>query len=98
MKVLSEESWIRQGWLGLPVATRSGLLMISATGVLAGMHTVIRYLSTGIHPFEIAFFRSFFGLIVLSPFVFRNGISMLKTEQPGLNLIRGTTSMGAMLA
>ena len=98
MKELSIGSWLRQSWQSLSAATRSGILMITATGVLAGMHTLIRYLSKEIHPFEIAFFRSFFGLIVLSPFVFVNGISMLKTGQPGLNLIRGTTSMGAMLA
>ena len=72
--------------------------MLAATGTLAGMHTVIRYLSESVHPFEIAFFRSFFGLLVLSPFIFKNGIKAFQTFQPRLNAIRGVTSLFAMLA
>ena len=77
---------------------RSGILMLAATGTLAGMHTVIRYLSESVHPFEIAFFRSFFGLLVLSPFIFKNGIQAFQTFQPRLNAVRGVTSLFAMLA
>ena len=85
-------------WVSLAPEIRTGILMFSATGTLAGMHTVIRYLSESIHPFEIAFFRSFFGMLVLSPFIFKNGKNAFRTEQPLLNLIRGVTSLFAMLS
>ena len=85
-------------WVSLAPEIRTGILMFSATGTLAGMHTVIRYLSESIHPFEIAFFRSFFGMLVLSPFIFKNGKNAFRTEQPLLNLIRGVTSIFAMLS
>ena len=85
-------------WGNLTPEVRSGILMLAATGTLAGMHTVIRYLSESVHPFEIAFFRSFFGLLVLSPFIFKNGIQVFQTFQPRLNAVRGVTSLFAMLA
>ena len=85
-------------WGNLTPEVRSGILMLAATGTLAGMHTVIRYLSESVHPFEIAFFRSFFGLLVLSPFIFKNGIQAFQTFQPRLNAVRGVTSLFAMLA
>ena len=85
-------------WVSLAPEIRTGILMFSATGTLAGMHTVIRYLSESIHPFEIAFFRSFFGMLVLSPFIFKNGKNAFRTEQPLLNLIRGVASIFAMLS
>ena len=85
-------------WVSLAPQIRTSILMFSATGTLAGMHTVIRYLSESIHPFEIAFFRSFFGMLVLSPFIFKNGKNAFRTEQPLLNLIRGVASIFAMLS
>ena len=77
---------------------RSGILMLAATGTLAGMHTVIRYLSESVHPFEIAFFRSFFGLLVLSPLIFKNSIQAFQTLQLRLNAVRRVTSLFAILA
>ena len=85
-------------WVSLAPEIRTGILMFSATGTLAGMHTVIRYLSESIHPFEISFFRSFFGMLVLSPFIYKNGKNAFRTEQPLLNLIRGVASFFAMLS
>ena len=77
---------------------RSGILMLMATGVLAGMHTIIRYLSAEMHPFQIAFFRSLFGLFFLCPLLMSQGLATLKTKQLKLNLVRGITSVSAMLA
>ena len=68
MKSAAALSRAGTAWGNLAPEVRSGILMLAATGTLAGMHTVIRYLSESVHPFEIAFFRSFFGLLVLSPF------------------------------
>ena len=85
-------------WVCFAPEIRTGILMFSATGTLAGIHTVIRYLSESINPFEIAFFRSFFVMLVLSPFIFKNGKNAFRTERPLLNLIGGVTSFFAMLS
>ena len=98
MKVPASMGPALRAWDLLAPETRSGFLMFGATGSLAAMHTVIRYLSENIHPFEIAFFRSFFGLLVLSPFIFKNGWNAFRTKQPLLNGIRGVTSLCAMLS
>ena len=49
--------------------------MMSAVA-FAGMHALIRYIAaTGLHAFEIAFFRVFFAFIALSPIFFRQDLS-----------------------
>lgn len=48
-------------------ALRAALLMTAATSVTAFQNTLIRLLSdSGIHPFEIAFFRSSFGFVAMA--------------------------------
>jgi len=72
--------------------------MILAAGCLTAMHTVVRYLSADIHPFELAFFRNLFGLLALSPLFFQHGIESFRTSQPKLQALRGITGICAMLA
>jgi drug/metabolite transporter (DMT)-like permease len=48
-------------------ALRGLALMFVSTFLFSAMHASIRYLSDTIHPFEIAFFRSLFSLVVVMP-------------------------------
>jgi drug/metabolite transporter (DMT)-like permease len=50
------------------------------------------------HPFEIAFFRSLFGMLLLAPWVLRLGATHLKTRRLALHAWRGVASVGALLA
>jgi drug/metabolite transporter (DMT)-like permease len=84
-------------WQAIPVTGRSGVLVILAAGALTAMHTIVRYLSADIHPFELAFFRSLFGFFTLSPLFFRHGVGLIRTAQPKLQFLRGITGIGAML-
>ncbi|MFP6771835.1 MAG: hypothetical protein VCE74_05800, partial [Alphaproteobacteria bacterium] len=62
------------GTLGrLAPGNRSVVLILFSTLCFTSMHTVIRYASTegNIHPFEVAFFRNMFGLLVVLPFALR---------------------------
>lgn len=78
---------------------RGIVLMVVATLSFSAMHTAIKYVSsTGLHPFEIAFFRNFFGLLALSPFFFRHGLAPLKTTRFGLHFGRVALNIGSMLA
>jgi drug/metabolite transporter (DMT)-like permease len=63
-----------------------------STAVFATMHALVRYVSGELHPFEIAFFRSLFGLLTLLPLVLRYGLGAWVSAQPRLQLLRGAIS------
>lgn len=73
------------------------MLMVASTAMLAAMHALVRFVSSDLHPFEIAFFRNCFGLLVILPILIRQGPNSLRTRQPKLQLLRGVIGLGAML-
>ena len=79
---------------GLTVAL---LLAISSTAVFATMHALVRHVSGSVHPFEIAFFRSLFGLVAVMPLLIRAGPSVLKSQHPKLLTVRALCSAASML-
>ena len=50
-----------------------------------------------VHPFEIVFFRNLFGLLLLAPLIFRQGLGTLRTTKLRLHLLRAACFLGAML-
>jgi len=85
----------------LPVHPKSVLLgcaaMLGSTVLFASMHACVRHLSADIHPFEIAFFRNFIGLIFLAPFIVRKGGALLHTRYFNWHLLRAAINLIAML-
>jgi len=81
-------------WLG---PLRGALWMVLAAFSFAVMTTLIRKLSNDIHPFELAFFRSLFGLLFMLPWFLRAGFGALKTERLGLHGFRALVGLVAML-
>ncbi|MGH8084839.1 MAG: DMT family transporter [Lysobacter sp.] len=82
--------------MALPTHTRAALLMLGSTGFFALMVIVIRLASETLHTFEVAFFRSFFGLIAALPLLLKHGPGLLRTQQLPRYLVRcvlGTLSM-----
>lgn len=73
------------------------LLLLGATVGFASMHAVIRIAASEQHPFEIAFFRNLFGLVVLLPFLMRHGFGALRTRRLPLHAARGAVHVSAML-
>ncbi|MFL2682726.1 MAG: DMT family transporter [Alphaproteobacteria bacterium] len=73
-------------------------LMIIATVLFSVMHASIKYMSSSLHPFEIAFFRNLFGLIVIAPWFIRYGLEPLKTKKIKLHLARSFFNVIAMLS
>lgn len=61
------------------------------------MHSVVRLAASELHPFEVAFFRNLFGLLVLLPFFFRHGLKVLATARLPEHLLRGVLQVLAML-
>jgi drug/metabolite transporter (DMT)-like permease len=76
---------------------RGVLLMLLAAFCSSAMNGVIRHLSDGIHPFEIAFFRNLFGVAVLLPMLARQGLARLRTRKLPLHALRGALNVVAML-
>ena len=61
------------------------------------MHCLIRFATEDHHPFEVAFFRTIFVLIIFLPLVARNGISSLKSNNIKLQTYRAIVGSVAML-
>ena len=61
------------------------------------MHCLIRFATEDHHPFEVAFFRTIFVLIIFLPLVARNGISSLKSNNIKLQTFRAIVGSVAML-
>jgi drug/metabolite transporter (DMT)-like permease len=79
-------------------ALRGVLLMFTSTFFFASMHASIRHVSATIHPFEIAFFRSLFALLVVLPWFVRLGLRPLRTRRFGLHAARAVFNVFAMLS
>jgi len=82
--------------MALPTQTRAALLMLGSTGFFALMVIVIRLASESLHTFEVAFFRSFFGLVAALPLLLKHGPGLLRTQQLpryGVRCVLGTLSM-----
>jgi drug/metabolite transporter (DMT)-like permease len=55
----------------IPASLRGIVLMLIATLFFTGMQVLVRHVAEELHPFEVAFFRNFFGLVVLAPIAAR---------------------------
>lgn len=86
-------------------AARSGsplraALLMATSAVMFGLMAIVMRLGTerGLHTFEMAFFRSAFGLLFALPLLHRRGLALLRTEHFRLYLLRGALGAGSMLA
>ena len=78
---------------------RGVLWMFLFTVCMGTMHVCIRQVSSGgMHPFEIAFFRNLFGLLVVVPWFVRLGLQPLRTSRLGMLTLRGALNVISMLA
>jgi len=73
-------------------------LMFVSTFFFAAMHAVIRHLTEHLHPFEVAFFRNFFGLIFVIPWFIRFGLQPLRTNHLRLHIYRSLVNVVAMFS
>ena len=72
-------------------------LMVTASGLLASMHGMVRLMSADLAPFEIAFFRNLFGFCVMIPFIAHHGSRLLHVPRFGLHALRGGLNGASML-
>jgi drug/metabolite transporter (DMT)-like permease len=72
----------------LPRVTGAALIMVVVGMQVSLMHAIIRITTTDLPPFEVAFFRCFFGLVVLLPVIARHGAGALSTARLPAHLVR----------
>lgn len=76
---------------------RAALLMAASAGLFGLMAIVIRFASHQQHPFEIAFFRCFFGAVFALPLLRVHGIELLRTRRLGFYVARCAAGIVSML-
>ena len=74
------------------------VLFMVLSGIFAtSMHCLIRFATEDHHPFEVAFFRTIFVLLIFLPFVVKNGFKSLKPNNIKLQSYRAIIVSVAML-
>ncbi|MGH7006695.1 MAG: hypothetical protein ACREIP_22335, partial [Alphaproteobacteria bacterium] len=72
--------------------------MLLACALFAIMTGLVRHVAdTGMHPWEIAFFRNFFSLVVMAPWILQAGMAGLRTARLPLYTLRAFVGMTSML-
>jgi len=72
--------------------------MALSTVAFVTMHAAVRDVSQDMHPFEVAFFRQFFGIVALAPWFIRYGLAPLRTKRLGMHGVRAFVNVIAMFA
>ena len=71
--------------------------MACAGFTIAILWAVLRYASETMHPLYIVFWRSLFGVLILAPWMMRQGVSVLKTDRLPLHFLRSMSGFIAMI-
>ena len=75
----------------------SGIQLMSQSAICFSiMALCVKYASTSLSPFQIVFFRSFFGLLIVLPFIWRKQVSLWGEERLKLTA-RGVCGFGALI-
>lgn len=77
---------------------RGALWMVFSCATFACMAAIIRHLSAELSPLEIVFFRNLFGLLVLLPWLAREGLGGVRTRKLPLYVARSIVGLTAMFA
>lgn len=75
---------------------KSALWMLFASLNFALLNTLVKFLSANYSLSQIIFFRSFFAVIFILPWILNTGISSLKTNSIKLQVIRSSLAVAAM--
>ena len=73
----------------IPSYLKGPLWMLWSCILFVAIWGLIRVASENIHPFVIVFYRALFAVLAFAPFLFRNGIAVLKTDHLGQHALRG---------
>jgi drug/metabolite transporter (DMT)-like permease len=72
--------------------------MCTATTIWALMSALIKHIAVDLHPFEIAFFRTFFAALLMAPYMIRARTGLFPKAHRPLYMARALVHEGAMLS
>jgi drug/metabolite transporter (DMT)-like permease len=76
--------------------TRAALWILLSGVCSVMMNVLIRIAAQTMHPFEVAFFRCLFGLVLLLPWIVRSGPALLRSRNSGFYLLRAGVGLVSM--
>ena len=85
-------------WTNLPPNIRGFIFILGASASFPLMGTIVKHLTEDLHPFQIAFFRCFFGLLIIMPLFLNKSIEIFQTKRFKMHLFRGLLGIGAISA
>jgi drug/metabolite transporter (DMT)-like permease len=80
----------------LAPTTRAALWIVLSGVCSVMMNVLIRIAAQTMHPFEVAFFRCLFGLVLLLPWILRSGPALLRSRNSGFYLLRAGVGLVSM--
>ena len=76
----------------LPGAARAGIWMSMSALSYAASAAVVKHVAGDLPIFEVAFFRNFFGLVFMLPWLMRVGLVAVRTNRMSMHALRGGLS------
>ncbi|MBH88205.1 MAG: hypothetical protein CMJ12_03495 [Pelagibacterales bacterium] len=90
---------LKKIWSSFNPNTKGFIFILLASATFPIMGTIIKYLTAELHPFQLAFFRCFFGLLILFPIILKDNLyKVLNTNRLKLHVFRGLLGVGAIMA
>ena len=81
----------------IPAPVQGALFMTAAAFCFSVMNVFVRLAAEELHPMEVAFFRNFFALALMLPWLARAGLGALRTERIKLHLLRSFFALLTMI-
>lgn len=75
---------------------KGALLLLLAEACFAGIGAIVKFTSSTASEVQVVFFRNFFALLLMLPFLYKHGFSLLKTKRWYLHLSRALTGIISM--
>ena len=75
---------------------KGALLLLLAEACFAGIGAIVKFTSGTASEVQVVFFRNFFALLLMPPFLYKHGFGLLKTKRWYLHLSRALTGIISM--
>ncbi|HEY9040776.1 MAG TPA: DMT family transporter [Rheinheimera sp.] len=75
---------------------KGALLLLLAEACFAGIGAIVKFTSGTASEVQVVFFRNFFALLLMLPFLYKHGFGLLKTRRWYLHLSRALTGIISM--
>src|SRR5207248_7196271 len=77
----------------LTPTTRAALWILLSGICAVMMNVLIRVAAQALHPFEVAFFRCLFGLVLVLPWIIGDATVLLRSRNAGFYLLRAAVGV-----